>query len=125
MPNVSASTGTRSSTPWNSAAKSSSGRQPQRREPEAANSQLGEVLGVGAAGQHVGHGAGLGVVRPASAAFIASTRSPSNVVSYERQFGDPLAGHVGTDELVDLALEGGLPARQHPAVEHGLGGRPG
>ena len=38
------------------------------------------------------------------------------------QLGDPLAGHVRPDELVDLTLEGGLPPGQHPAVDDCLGG---
>ena len=61
-PNSSASTGTRSSTPWNSAVKSRSAGQPQRREAEAAHAELVEVLGVGAAAHQVRRDERVGVL---------------------------------------------------------------
>ena len=78
VPNRSASTGTRSSTPWNMPAKSRSGGQPQRREPVAGDAQARERLVVGAAGQRVRqHRAPPGPPRAAPRP-CASTRSPSN-----------------------------------------------
>ena len=102
MPNFSASTGTRSSTPWNSAAKSSSGgsrsgTKPKQRIPRRAkafasvppDSMYGTVRASGSAAS--------------SAAFIASTRSTVEGGLVRRQLGDPFAGDVRADQLVDLA----------------------
>jgi hypothetical protein len=75
VPNLSASTGTRSSMPWNSDGEVQVGRQPQRGEAEAAHAQLCERLGVGAAGEHVRRDVRARVLGR-SAAAMASTSGP-------------------------------------------------
>ena len=57
------------------------------------------------------------------AAAIASTSAPSNGVSTGRQVRHPLARDVRAEQLVDLAQERLLAARQDPAVDHRLGRR--
>ena len=81
MPNVSDSTGTRSSTPWNRAAKSSSGgnrsgMNPKQRMPRRAKC-LASVPPESMYGTMRASGSTV-----SNEAFMASTRSPSNVVSY-------------------------------------------
>ena len=110
--------GTRSSTPWNSAAKSSSGGS-RRDEAEAPDTKSGKVFGVGPAGQHD--------TEPCGTRVGGQQRGVHRLDQFavefrfvRRQFGDPLAGDIRADDLVDLAFERRLPARDHPAVDHRL-----
>ena len=98
------------------------GRQPQRDEAETPNAQAREVLCVGSAGRACTARCGPRDRRRAARAFIASTQVAVERRLVGRQVGDPLAGDVGADELVDLALERRLPAGQHTAVDDRLGG---
>ena len=84
-PNCSPSTGTRSSMPWNSAAKfrsagSRSGAKPKQRMPSVA-----ERLGVGAAGEHVRHRPGARVLGP-------QRRAPSRRPADRRRWSPAPAG---------------------------------
>src|SRR3954452_2344541 len=96
------------------------GRQPQRGEPEAAHPELGERLGVGAAGEHVRDRLGAGVLGLQRGDHGVHQRTLELGLD-GRQVGDPLAGDVRPEQLVDLPQEGLLPPRQHPAVDDGLG----
>ena len=106
--------------PWNSEAKSRSGgsrsgENPKQRMPSSMNdlasvppeSMYGTVVRAGVLGlQRRGH--------------RVHQRAVERRLD-RRQVGDPLPGDVRADQLVDLAQERLLPARDDPAVDHGLG----
>ena len=92
------------------------GRQPQRGKPETPNSQPRECFCIRSAGEHVGHGTGLGVGGQDRAVHrVEQLTVEAGLV--RRQVDDPFPGDVRADDLVDLPLERREPAGQHPAVD--------
>src|SRR5271156_4297279 len=80
-------------------------RQAQRGEAEAANTQAREGFRVSAAGKHVGYRPGVGIHRQQCFVdYLDQVAVETGLV--RRQVGDPFATDLGTNQLVDLRLEG-------------------
>ena len=79
-------------------------RQPQRREAEAANTQARERFRVCSAGKHVRHSPRVGIDGQQRRVHRIDELTVERGL-VRRQGGDPLAGDIGPDQLVDLGLE--------------------